>query len=188
MHSKRILLFFLPILFLILTIIALKQNEERLYKVGCCQEINYSGQINPNDKTGVFEEKRIEVPLAVLQEDDFQMAGVLGVKSDEKRIEVSLFEQKLRAWDGDKLFLETPVSTGLPWWPTPKGEFRIWIKLRATKMEGGLVGIIIIFLMFHIQCFLRTRRFLDGKAMESMALIGIMILERQEVTGVLICQ
>lgn len=137
MHSKRILLFFLPILFLILTIIALKQNEERLYKVGCCQEINYSGQINPNDKTGVFEEKRIEVPLAVLQEDDFRMAGVLGVKSDEKRIEVSLFEQKLRAWDGDKLFLETPVSTGLPWWPTPKGEFRIWIKLRATKMEGG---------------------------------------------------
>jgi hypothetical protein len=36
------------------------------------------------------------------------------------------------------LFLETPVSTGLRFWPTPKGEFRIWIKLRATKMEGGV--------------------------------------------------
>jgi lipoprotein-anchoring transpeptidase ErfK/SrfK len=33
--------------------------------------------------------------------------------------------------------LETLVSTGLPWYPTPTGEFRIWIKLRATKMEGG---------------------------------------------------
>ena len=46
-------------------------------------------------------------------------------------------EQKLKAWEGDRLFLETPVSTGLSWWPTPTGEFRIWIKLRATKMEGG---------------------------------------------------
>jgi lipoprotein-anchoring transpeptidase ErfK/SrfK len=48
-----------------------------------------------------------------------------------------LSEQKLKAWEGSSLFLETPVSTGLPWWPTPTGEFNIWIKLRATKMEGG---------------------------------------------------
>ncbi len=137
MYSKRILLFFLPLLFLVFTIIALRQNEGRLYEFGCCRQINYSGQINPNENTGIFDGKEVEVPQIVLQEDDFRVASVLGVTSGEKRIEVSLLEQKLRAWEGDKLFLETPVSTGLSWWPTPKGEFRIWIKLRATKMEGG---------------------------------------------------
>lgn len=104
MHSKRILLFLLPVLFLILTVVALKQNEGRLYKIGCCREINYSGQINPDEMTGTFEGKRIEVPLAILQEDGVQVAGVLGATSGEKRIEISLLEQKLRAWEGDKLF------------------------------------------------------------------------------------
>jgi lipoprotein-anchoring transpeptidase ErfK/SrfK len=62
----------------------------------------------------------------------------LGVSnSQEKWIEVDLSDQHLKAWDGNSLFLETLVSTGLPWWPTPTGEFRIWVKLRATKMEGG---------------------------------------------------
>ena len=62
----------------------------------------------------------------------------MGIASPNERwIEVDLSEQKLRAWDGNALFLETPISSGLPWTPTPKGEFRIWIKLRFTKMEGG---------------------------------------------------
>ena len=60
----------------------------------------------------------------------------LAVRSD-RWVEVDLSEQHLWAWDGDKLFLDTPVSTGLPWFPTPTGEFTIWIKLRATRMEGG---------------------------------------------------
>ena len=55
----------------------------------------------------------------------------------KKWIEIDLSEQKIKAWDGDNLFLESLVSTGLPWYPTPQGEYKIWIKLRATKMEGG---------------------------------------------------
>jgi len=43
----------------------------------------------------------------------------------------------LRAWEGGNIFLETKISSGLPGTPTPKGEFRVWVKLRATKMEGG---------------------------------------------------
>jgi lipoprotein-anchoring transpeptidase ErfK/SrfK len=61
----------------------------------------------------------------------------LGITNEERWIEVDLSEQKLRAWEGNSLFLESPVSTGLPWWPTPEGEFRIWAKVRATRMEGG---------------------------------------------------
>lgn len=134
--SKRFLLFFLPIVFIFLTLVALRQNEERLFRIGCCQEINYSGEIDLRQKVGLFDGKRIEVPPYLLV-PDASSKDVLGARSGEKRIEVNLKEQKLTAWEGDNLFLETPVSTGIRWWPTPKGEFRIWIKLRATKMEGG---------------------------------------------------
>ncbi len=63
---------------------------------------------------------------------------VLGVaEPNDKWIEVDLSEQKIRAWDGSKLHLESLISSGLPGTPTPKGEFRIWAKLRYVKMEGG---------------------------------------------------
>jgi hypothetical protein len=137
MKSKRLLLIFLPVLFVFLTLVALKQNQSKLYQIGCCREIDFSGEVKTDEKSGEFEGKIVEVPSDVLALDTPSSRRVLGAKSGDKRIEVSLSEQKLRAWEGDTLFLETPVSTGLKWWPTPKGEFRIWIKLRATKMEGG---------------------------------------------------
>ncbi|BCX14712.1 MAG: hypothetical protein KatS3mg088_395 [Patescibacteria group bacterium] len=137
MNSKRFLLFFLPLVFLFLAAFAVWQNKKLLYQFGCCKQINYSGQLDLASRRGVFDGKEVSVPDEVFKEDKYY-AQVLGATSGEKRIEVSINEQKLRAWEGDKLFLETPVSTGLRFWPTPKGEFRIWIKLRATKMEGGV--------------------------------------------------
>lgn len=92
-----------------------------------------SGRIT-GEKTAYFEGKSIDIPDNILAT---QRPKVLSIASDERFIEVDLSEQKLRAWEGNKLFLESLVSTGLPWWPTPKGEFRIWIKIRATKMQGG---------------------------------------------------
>jgi len=93
-----------------------------------------SGKIDPTQKTGFFEGKIVQVPVSLLREKQYP---VLGTSNTNRWIEVSLSEQKLRAWDGNTLFLETPVSTGLPWTPTPTGEFTIWAKARATKMEGG---------------------------------------------------
>lgn len=102
-----------------------------------CTAENFTGLIDPQDKIAVFEGKRFQVNSELASKQS-QRSNVLGVYSGgEKWIEVDLSEQKLRAWEGSQLFLETPVSTGLPWWPTPQGEFRIWVKLRATKMEGG---------------------------------------------------
>ncbi len=93
-----------------------------------------------NDRFGVFEEKRVYVPDEIfLAQVPVSQSAVLGVTStDERWIEVDLSEQKLRAWDGEELFLETLVSTGLPFAPTPTGEFRIWTKFKATKMSGGV--------------------------------------------------
>ncbi len=101
--------------------------------VSCVPE-NYTGLVDPSDKVAVFEGKSVEIPSLAF---DTSQPDVLGVSQGERWIEVDLSEQKLKAWEGDGLFLETLVSTGLPYYPTPQGEFHIWIKLRATKMEGG---------------------------------------------------
>jgi hypothetical protein len=100
----------------------------------CCAPKDYTGLLDPDERTAVYEGRSIGVPDLVF---DTKVTDVLGVSQEERWIEVDISEQKLRAWEGDELFLETLVSTGLPWYPTPQGEFWIWIKLRATKMEGG---------------------------------------------------
>ncbi len=94
-----------------------------------------SGQIQKDEKFAYYQGENIEVPREAME--PAPAVSVLGAISDAKWIEVDLSEQKLRAWEGGRLFLETLISSGLPGTPTPKGEFRIWIKLRATKMEGG---------------------------------------------------
>lgn len=62
--------------------------------------------------------------------------NVLGSNSGDKWIEIDLSDQKLIAHQGNTVFLESLVSTGL-WGRTPPGEYSIWYKIRATKMEGG---------------------------------------------------
>lgn len=60
----------------------------------------------------------------------------------DKRIEIDLSEQKLRAFEKDRLVLETLVSTGLPTLEhpgrvTPKGHFQITRKQVSTYMQGS---------------------------------------------------
>jgi len=99
-----------------------------------CSYSNLSGLIDLSQTAAFFEGQEIAIPLIASKEDGYK---VLSVANEERWVEVDLSDQKLYAWEGSNLFLETPVSTGLPWWPTPQGEFRVWIKLRATRMEGG---------------------------------------------------
>lgn len=94
-------------------------------------------EIDENASLGSYHGEEVGVPR--LSEDilNKKNKNVLGVVSGERWVEIDLSEQKLKAWEGNALFLESLVSTGLPWWPTPTGEFRVWLKVRATKMEGG---------------------------------------------------
>jgi lipoprotein-anchoring transpeptidase ErfK/SrfK len=59
----------------------------------------------------------------------------------EKHILISRSEQMLYAYDGDVLFLKTPVSTGLDLTPTPRGIFHIYKKTPSRYMQGPLPGI-----------------------------------------------
>ena len=70
------------------------------------------------------------------------------VPPEQKRIEVSLAEQTLRAFEGDRLVLETKISSGIPNGrlskdelptATPKGKFRIYAK-QPSKHMGSITG------------------------------------------------
>ena len=58
-----------------------------------------------------------------------------------KHIIIDRGEQKLYAYDGDTLFLEAPVSTGLDLTPTPRGTFSVYRKTPSRYMQGPLPGI-----------------------------------------------
>ncbi len=128
----------LPILFAVFVIsffVAFYQSKVTRDEKLTCSAQDFTGFININDTVAIFDGKKIVIPDIAYAQDIEKR--VLGVSNSEKWIDVDLSEQKLRAWEGNTLYLETALSSGLPWWPTPKGEFRIWTKLRATKMEGG---------------------------------------------------
>jgi lipoprotein-anchoring transpeptidase ErfK/SrfK len=58
-----------------------------------------------------------------------------------KRILVDRSDQKLYAYDGDALFMEEPISTGLDLTPTPRGTFTVFRKTPSRYMQGPLQGI-----------------------------------------------
>lgn len=111
-------------------------TTKKLVNAATCSPSDLTGEIDPTQKFAVYDGEQISIPKVAYTEEN-RDTSVLGVSAAERWIEVDLSEQKLRAWDGNTLFLESLVSTGLPWFPTPTGEFRIQYKVRATKMEGG---------------------------------------------------
>lgn len=61
--------------------------------------------------------------------------------TSSKRIIVDRSEQKLYAYDGEALFMEVPISTGLLLTPTPRGTFTIFKKTPSRYMQGPLPGL-----------------------------------------------
>ncbi len=80
-----------------------------------------------------FNNKPVVIPRYFAKSENLQ---VLGESNVAKRIEIDLSTQTLRAFEGENAVYSFPVSTG-KWNRTPKGVFRIWVKLRYTLMKGG---------------------------------------------------
>lgn len=114
----------------------------------CCnasQIENSDGKFDENANVAIFENQVIDYPKtslayayskSIAEANEEEVLGTNNAQGQEKWIEVSLDEQKLRAWEGNKLVMEFPISSGL-WYPTPKGTFNIWYKTKATRMTGG---------------------------------------------------
>lgn len=56
--------------------------------------------------------------------------------SSPRRIEIDLSEQRLRAWEGNKLVYSFRTSTGKDSTPTPTGRYSINSKYRINRMRG----------------------------------------------------
>lgn len=89
-----------------------------------------------NNATATFEGHTIVPPKIDLT--NALPKSVLGTNTGlgEKHIYVDLSAQRLYAYQGNQLFLQSFISSG-KWDPTPVGNFHIWEKLLATRMAGG---------------------------------------------------
>lgn len=141
---------FLFVLALVLSYLPLRR--ELFFRLGisgdttksCCtveSVLSQSGAFDYSSNTAIFNNKIIDYPKTSLAENiqndtDPQVLGTVSANGDEKWIQVSLKDQRLRAWEGNKLVMEFPISSG-KWAATPTGTFHIWYKTVSQKMEGG---------------------------------------------------
>lgn len=128
-------------------------KREVAYKLGISGDTTASCcDVNSLSKTGDFDESAsmafynneiIDYPKNSLAQaftnntiKDVRVLGTTNAAGEEKWIDVSLAEQKLRAFEGNRVVREFLISSG-KWAATPKGDFRIWYKTRAQAMKGG---------------------------------------------------
>lgn len=90
-----------------------------------------------NNAVGIFNNQQVHAPYIDISQDN-KKSKVLGTDTsgEEKHIFVDLATQTLSAYEGERLFMKTLISSGL-WGRTPTGEFKIWTKIRSTRMIGG---------------------------------------------------
>ncbi len=141
-HALRLIISFIAIIGLVSLIYPTFSN----YVLPCANTLSCKESLTlnvENNQEGIFQNQKVMPPQIDLTETDNQVA-VLGSDTDiketdtseEKHIYVNLATQTLSAYQGDVLFMQTPISSGL-WGRTPTGEFDIWIKIRSTRMSGG---------------------------------------------------
>lgn len=144
----------LPLLLIAIILSFLAVNFQSLrrdlvYKLGisgdittsCCklEEISQTGDFDEVATAAIFNGQKVSYPKTSLAYGFLQRESVLGTTNDqgeEKWIEISLDDQKVRAWEGNRVVMEFPISSG-KWAPTPKGTFNIWYKTRNQVMSGG---------------------------------------------------
>lgn len=127
---------------------------EMAYKLGvsgdptasCCDVskiLAEKGTFDDKASVAIFEGKQVNYPkttlATIIQQNIDPNSAVLGTTNaagEEKWIDVSLDTQTLKAYEGDKVVLEFPISSGR-WSPTPTGTFNIWYKTKSQSMIGG---------------------------------------------------
>lgn len=146
----------LPALVIVAVITALLNytpvKREVAYRLGisgdttlsCCDPANLSkGDFDETANFAMFNSEVIDYPKTSLAQalktqtlSETQVLGTTNAAGEEKWIDVNLAEQKLRAYEGNRVVKEFLISSG-KWAATPKGDFRIWYKTRAQAMKGG---------------------------------------------------
>ena len=104
------------------------------YKIGFDGEVHY-----PERVSGGWY---VVADYVQLFKDPGPIATTAGVNaSSTKRIIIDLARQELDAYDGDTLFMQQSISTGLELTPTPLGKFRVYRKMPDSYMQGPIPGL-----------------------------------------------
>lgn len=154
---------FLPIIVILVLVVSfftyLPLRREIVYKLGisgdptisCCDEneiVRSNGSFDEEANLAIFNNQIIDYPKTSLAQNikasenersspsDSQVLGTTNASGEEKWVEVSLSDQKVRAYEGNNIIMEFPISSG-KWAPTPKGTFYIWYKTKSQVMKGG---------------------------------------------------
>jgi hypothetical protein len=143
-RQYRLFFLFIPVGLLLAAGIYYLSLQKSAAGASCgCGEVTAqsTGKFEDTNQAAIFNDQPVAVDFAWLKnlaQSDNQIPQVLGANLEDRWIEVNLTEQKLYAHNGNKIDYTFLVSTG-KWAPTPTGEFKIWGKLRFTRMKGGSV-------------------------------------------------
>ncbi len=133
---KRISIFLSAISLLVLGVFIYNHNADKTCgnSISCTK--NLTGKYE-NTESGTFLGRQVGIPKEIAQNvPEGGVRSVLGDTTVPKRIEVNLDTQHLYAFEGNKVVMDFPISSG-KWYPTPTGTFHIWSKFRYVRMEGG---------------------------------------------------
>lgn len=109
-----------------------REDKTCANSISCIKDL--SGKIDPKQIEGEFMGQKINIPQEIAQVPQSEV--VLGDSSSNKHIYIDLSSQRLYAKEGDRTVYEFLISSG-KWGRTPTGNFTTWIKLQATRMQGG---------------------------------------------------
>jgi lipoprotein-anchoring transpeptidase ErfK/SrfK len=104
------------------------------YKIGFDGEVHY-----PERVTGDWYVAADYVRL-FSDAGPSETAGKINASST-KRIVIDLAKEVLYAYNGDTLFMQQPISTGLELTPTPVGTFFVHRKMPDSYMQGPIPGL-----------------------------------------------
>lgn len=136
--KNSFIIFLSTFLILSFAAIVIPQSFKKLpcaNSISCIKDL--SGKYEPV-KEGSYLGKLVSVPLQIEDNKKAVLAEYTG--NGNKHIYIDLSKQTLYAYEDNHLVYTFLVSSG-KWYPTPTGDFNIWIKVRYTKMSGGSIAL-----------------------------------------------
>ena len=109
-------------------------NGRTWYEIGFDGEIHYPERVTGNwyvaaDYVHVFSDKGLVMTDAGIN------------ASSTKRIVIDISQRCLYAYDGETVFMQQSISTGLELTPTPRGTFWVYRKMPDSYMQGPVAGL-----------------------------------------------
>lgn len=138
-YRKYVIL--IPVFLFVVGAYFTSQTQTFYFQTSTKEKVDFAsstGEYDASAEVAQFHNQVMPVPKSVVHTAKKESSTeVLGDSTSNKRIEVDLTNQRLYAIENGNRVYDFPISSGKPWWATPTGTFRIWVKLRYTRMQGG---------------------------------------------------